>query len=203
MTTTTMPAPTTPDRAAVPRGGGGRFTKRKVGGVIVTVITWVLVFLFFFPVLWMLLNSFKSEAGAAAFPPQIVADFSFDRYAAVFERGMGLYLANSAAVSILSTVVVMGLAIPAAYALSVRPIGKWQDALFFFISTRFMPVAASIIPVFLLLQIGRRPGQPVVARRALSRDQPAAGDLDDAVVLRRGPAGRGRGRAGRRGVAVP
>ena len=46
----------------------------------------------------------------------------------------------------------MGLAIPAAYALSVRPIGKWQDALFFFISTKFMPVAASIIPVFLLLR---------------------------------------------------
>ncbi len=66
---------------------------------------------------------------------------------------MGLYLANSAAVSILSTVAVMALAIPAAYALSVRPIGKWQDALFFFISTKFMPVAASIIPVFLLLRV--------------------------------------------------
>ena len=65
---------------------------------------------------------------------------------------MGLYLLNSLFVSVLSTVAVMALAIPAAYALSVRPIGKWQDALFFFISTKFMPVAASIIPVFLLLR---------------------------------------------------
>ena len=55
-------------------------------------------------------------------------------------------------VSVLSTVVVMLLAIPAAYALSVRPIGRWQDGLFFFISTKFLPVAASIIPVFLLLR---------------------------------------------------
>ena len=46
----------------------------------------------------------------------------------------------------------MLLAIPAAYALSVRPIGRWQDGLFFFISTKFLPVAASIIPVFLLLR---------------------------------------------------
>ena len=46
----------------------------------------------------------------------------------------------------------MLLAIPAAYALSVRPIIRWQDGLFFFISTKFMPVAASIIPVFLLLR---------------------------------------------------
>lgn len=151
MSTATLPADTRPARST---GAGRRptITRRKVGGLIVTVITWVLVFLFFFPVLWMVLNSLKSEAGAAAFPPRIVADFGFDRYVQVFERGMGLYLANSAAVSILSTVVVMALAIPAAYALSVRPIGRWQDALFFFISTRFMPVAASIIPVFLLLR---------------------------------------------------
>ncbi|GAB3759931.1 carbohydrate ABC transporter permease [Microlunatus parietis] len=153
MATTTATAPRAAEpRAAVARGGS-RFTQRKVGGVIITGVTWVLVFLFFFPVLWMVLNSFKSEAGAAAFPPKIIADFSFDRYGQVFERGMGLYLANSAAVSILSTLVVMALAIPAAYALSVRPIGRWQDALFFFISTRFMPVAASIIPVFLLLRV--------------------------------------------------
>ena len=46
----------------------------------------------------------------------------------------------------------MLLAIPAAYALSVRPIGRWQDGLFFSISTKFLPVAASIIPVFLLLR---------------------------------------------------
>ena len=128
------------------------FTKRRVGGWLVTLITWIVVFLFFFPVLWMIITSFKSEGAAAAFPPSIIADFSFDRYAETFRRGMGLYLANSAALSILSTVVVMLLAIPAAYALSVRPIGRWQDALFFFISTRFMPVAAVIIPIFLLLR---------------------------------------------------
>lgn len=132
--------------------GSSKFTKRKVTGYLVTLLTWVIVFVFFFPVLWMILTSFKSEGAAASFPPQIISDPTLDRYAEVFRRGMGLYLANSAALSILSTVLVMGLAIPAAYALSVRPIGKWQDALFFFISTKFMPVAASIIPVFLLLR---------------------------------------------------
>lgn len=65
---------------------------------------------------------------------------------------MGLYLLNSAAVAVLSTVVVMALAIPAAYALSVRKVRRWTDALFFVISTRFMPFAAVIIPIFLLLR---------------------------------------------------
>lgn len=137
---------------AIRTGGSSKFTKRKVAGYFVTALTWVVVFLFFFPVLWMILTSFKSEGAAASYPPRIFADFTLERYAEVFERGMGLYLANSAVLSIFSTILVMGLAIPAAYALSVRPIGKWQDALFFFISTRFMPVAASIIPVFLMLR---------------------------------------------------
>jgi sorbitol/mannitol transport system permease protein len=135
------------------RTGPSPFTRRKVAGYLVTALTWVVTFVFFFPVLWMILTSFKSEGVAASFPPKIIPDWTLDRYADVFDRGMGLYLANSAAVSILSTVAVMALAIPAAYALSVRPIGRWRDALFFFISTKFMPIAASIIPIFLLLRV--------------------------------------------------
>ena len=153
-TTTTAPARSAPARAAQTRtGGSSKFTRRKIVGYLITLLTWFLVLLFFFPVLWMVITSFKTEGDAASFPPDFFFIPTLDRYAAVFERGMGLYLANSAAVSILSTVAVMMLAIPAAYALSVRPIGRWQDALFFFISTKFMPVAASIIPVFLLLRV--------------------------------------------------
>jgi polyol transport system permease protein len=142
----------TTESAQPERSGSSRFTRRKVTGYFVTLLTWVLVFLFFFPVLWMIVTSFKNEGQAASFPPEFFFTPTFDRYAAVFERGMGLYLLNSLFVAVLSTVVVMLLAIPAAYALSVRPIGRWQDGLFFFISTKFLPVAASIIPVFLLLR---------------------------------------------------
>jgi len=151
-TTTETRVQPTVAQAASTRSGSSMWTRRRVTGYLVTLLTWAIVFLFFFPILWMILTSFKSEGAAASFPPQIISDPTLDRYAEVFRRGMGLYLANSAALAILSTVAVMALAIPAAYALSVRPIGKWQDALFFFISTKFMPVAASIIPVFLLLR---------------------------------------------------
>jgi sorbitol/mannitol transport system permease protein len=147
-TTTSSAAPSSTVRS----GGSSKFTKRKVVGYLVTAVTWVLVFIFFFPVLWMLINSFKTEAAAAQFPPPFFFEPTLSNYVEVFRRNMGLHLLNSLFVSVLSTVAVMGLAIPAAYALSVRPIGKWQDALFFFISTKFMPVAASIIPVFLLLR---------------------------------------------------
>jgi polyol transport system permease protein len=49
-----------------------------------------------------------------------------------------------------STVVVLVLAIPAAYALAIRPVPKWRDVLFFFISTKFLPVVAAILPLWIL-----------------------------------------------------
>jgi sorbitol/mannitol transport system permease protein len=49
-----------------------------------------------------------------------------------------------------SVLIVLALAIPAAYALAIKPVAKWRDVLFFFISTKFLPVVASILPVWIL-----------------------------------------------------
>ena len=51
---------------------------------------------------------------------------------------------------IVSTIIVLLLAIPAAYALAIKPVAKWRDVLFFFISTKFLPVVASILPLWIL-----------------------------------------------------
>jgi sorbitol/mannitol transport system permease protein len=129
----------------------GKFV-RKVRGHVTTLVTWLLVVIFFFPVAWMVLTAFKPEKQAATSPPTFFADWTLDQFARVFDRDVMPYLVNSLTASLVSTVIVLALAIPAAYALSVRPIMRVKDALFFFISTRFMPVAASIIPVYLVLQ---------------------------------------------------
>ena len=42
------------------------------------------------------------------------------------------------------------LAIPAAYTLSIRPVPKWRDVLFFFISTKMLPIVGAIIPLFVI-----------------------------------------------------
>jgi sorbitol/mannitol transport system permease protein len=118
----------------------------------VTVFTWVVTLGFFFPVAWMVFTAFKTEAAAATSTPTIFTALSFDRFTEVLDRGFGVYLLNSLTASVMSTLIVLVLAIPAAYGLSIRPIIKSTDALFFFISTRFMPVAAAIIPIYLLLQ---------------------------------------------------
>jgi sorbitol/mannitol transport system permease protein len=59
---------------------------------------------------------------------------------------------NSLVVVVVSTVIVLLLALPAAYALAIRPIARWRDVLFFFISTKFLPIVASIFPIYVYAQ---------------------------------------------------
>ncbi|MEY4310113.1 MAG: hypothetical protein RLZ71_39 [Actinomycetota bacterium] len=125
---------------------------RKFKGSLITVGTWLLVLAFFFPVFWMFLNAFKSEADASSIPPKLFFEPTLESFGKLAERGMSTYMINSVVASLASTLLVLALAIPAAYALSIRPITKVQDALFFFISTRFMPAAASLLPLYMIFK---------------------------------------------------
>jgi sorbitol/mannitol transport system permease protein len=117
-------------------------------------LAWVVGLVFFFPVFWMVLNSFKSEQDANA-SPKLFFHPTLDRYHDVTQSVGGLLsfsdaFANSAVIVLSSVAIVLVLAIPAAYALAIRPVHKWRDVLFFVISTKFLPVVASILPVWIL-----------------------------------------------------
>jgi sorbitol/mannitol transport system permease protein len=47
---------------------------------------------------------------------------------------------------------VLFLAVPAAYALSIRPVRKWSDVMFFFLSTKMLPAVAGLLPIYLIAQ---------------------------------------------------
>jgi polyol transport system permease protein len=118
------------------------------------VLAWIVGLVFFFPVFWMVLNSFKTEQDANT-SPKLFFHPTLERYHDVTQSTTGLLsfgeaFANSAVVVLLSTAIVMALAIPAAYALAIHPVHKWRDVLFFFISTKFLPIVASILPIWIL-----------------------------------------------------
>ena len=117
-----------------------------------TVLAWLVGIVFFFPVLWMVLTSFKQERDAYTTTPNIIFKPTFDQYETVFSGGVGTALANSAIATIFSTLLVLVLGIPAAYALSIRPIKRYRDGLFFFISTKMLPIVAAIVPIFLAVR---------------------------------------------------
>src|SRR3979409_1066575 len=119
--------------------GESRWGNRAFGA-----LAWVLGLVFFFPVFWMVLNSFKSEQDANA-SPKLFFHPTLDRYHDVTQSVGGLLsfsdaFANSAVIVLSSVAIVLVLAIPAAYALAIRPVHKWRDVLFFVISNKFLPV---------------------------------------------------------------
>ncbi|MFI9080245.1 carbohydrate ABC transporter permease [Streptomyces sioyaensis] len=126
--------------------------RRRLGHSAWTTGAWLAAIVFFFPVLWMVLTAFKPESAAYTRTPHFVFSPTLAQFRAVFSRGIGPYLANSALASVISTVLALVMAAPAAYALSVRPVKKWRNALFFFIATKMLPVVAAIIPIYLAVR---------------------------------------------------
>src|SRR2546421_11020495 len=127
--------------------GERRWVNRSFG-----LLAWIVGLTFFFPVFWMVLNAFKREQEANT-SPKLFLHPTRDRYKAVTESAGGLLsfgeaFTNSAVVVLGSVTIVLLLAIPAAYALAIRPVHRWRDVLFFFISTKFLPIVASIFPIY-------------------------------------------------------
>jgi sorbitol/mannitol transport system permease protein len=119
------------------------------------IAAWVVGMLWIFPVGWTLLTSFKTEQDASA--QTLHNGLTFARYSDVSHSTTGTLslsaaFTNSLVVVVVSTVIVMLLALPAAYALAIRPVPKWRDVLFFFISTKFLPIVASIFPIYVYAQ---------------------------------------------------
>jgi sorbitol/mannitol transport system permease protein len=130
--------------------------KRQRRGTGLTFLAWAVGLLFVLPVLWMVWLSFHNESDAASNPPKFTAPLSLQGYKEFFGVGGGATpwpeLFNSLTASLVSTLLVLVLAIPAAYALAIKPVRKWTDVMFFFLSTKMLPVVAGLLPVYLIAQ---------------------------------------------------
>ena len=114
-----------------------------------TVLAWAVAIVFFIPVLWMVLTAFKPESAAETWPPKFIFTPTLSEFRLAV-TGMGPFLTHSIIATVGSTILVLLLAVPAAYALSVRPIKHWRDGLFFFISTKMLPIVAAIGPLYVI-----------------------------------------------------
>jgi len=125
--------------------------ERRAVVVGLGVLAWIVALLWIFPFGWTVLTSFKTEQDAAA--QTLHNGLGFGRYSDVSHSVTGTLslqtaFMNSFVVVLVSTLIVLLLALPAAYALAIRPVHKWRDVLFFFISTKFLPIVASIFPIY-------------------------------------------------------
>jgi sorbitol/mannitol transport system permease protein len=126
-------------------------TSRKT---VVTVAAWTIAFLIFFPILWTVLTSFKSEGDAIASPPKFLFfDWTLENYRTVQERSnYFLHFWNSVVISVGSTIVALIIAIPAAWAMAFVPGKKTKDLMMWMLSTKMMPAVGVLVPMYLIFR---------------------------------------------------
>ncbi|PZQ95896.1 MAG: sugar ABC transporter permease [Cereibacter sphaeroides] len=122
--------------------------------VLTTIAAWFVALLIFFPVLWMVITSFKTEASAVASPPVLfTADWTLGNYAEVWARSdYPRFFWNSVVISIGSTLLGLAIAIPAAWSMAFVPGKRTKDLLMWMLSTKMMPAVAVMIPLYLVFQ---------------------------------------------------
>ena len=130
----------------------GMEATRGRSNILWSVLTYLLVFFLVFPVLWMVITGFKTEIAAINIPPTLIFQPTLDQFLIAFNGGFSAYFVNSVLASLVSTAIALVLGIPAAYAMVFQmPKKSSDDMLFFVLSTRFMPFAAILVPLYVIV----------------------------------------------------
>lgn len=121
-------------------------------------------FVYFFPVLWIILTAFKSYSDALAIPPVWFFTPTLENFVQVFSRaysvgaeavdtGFDRFFFNSIFIAGSSVLIALVVGTLAAYGFSRFALKGNDTYLFIILTTRMMPAIVVIIPIFLMFQI--------------------------------------------------
>lgn len=116
------------------------------------VLGWSVALVIFFPIFWMVLTGFKTEAEAIA-EPSLIFSPTLDSYAEVQSRaGYAKFAINSVVVAFGSTLLALVIAIPAAYSMAFLPTRRTKGTLLWMLSTKMLPPVGVLVPIYLLFR---------------------------------------------------
>jgi multiple sugar transport system permease protein len=165
--TATTPASSLPSEERVPMferlgfrrasGIGEAGWGRTLGAAIVSII-------YFFPVFWIMLTSFKTYNDALAVPAKFFFTPTLENFLGVFSRpysvggqaqdtGFALYFFNSIFIAGASVGLALVVGTLAAFGFSRYPLKGNDTYLFIILTTRMMPAIVVIIPIFLMFRV--------------------------------------------------
>jgi multiple sugar transport system permease protein len=124
----------------------------------------IVSFIYFFPVLWIVLTAFKTHLDALAVPPVWFFTPTLENFVQVFSRsyssgaeamdtGFAGFFFNSIFIAGMSVLIALVIGTLAAYGFSRFPLKGNDTYLFIILSTRMMPAIVVIIPIFLMFQV--------------------------------------------------
>jgi len=119
---------------------------------IVTVAAWFVAFLIFFPILYTIITSFKSETEAIA-GFNMIPSGTIESYAEVQSQyNYFKPFMNSVMLSLGSTLLALLIAVPAAWSMAFSPTRRTKDILMWMLSTKMMPAVAVLFPMYLIFR---------------------------------------------------
>ena len=120
-----------------------------------TALAGTLAFLMFFPILWIIILSFKAEEDAIRTPLEVLfnSGWTMDNFSTVQARSDYFkHFSNSMIISIGSTLLGLVIAIPAAWAMAFVPAKRTKDVLMWMLSTKMMPPVGVLVPIYLIFR---------------------------------------------------
>ena len=118
-----------------------------------TVVAWLVTLVLFFPLGWLILTAFKTELQAIEVPPLFIWTPTLENFHEVQERSdYLLYAKNSLVTSVVSTLLGLAIAAPAAYSMAFFRTKRTRDILLWMLSTKMMPAVGALVPIYVLAQ---------------------------------------------------
>lgn len=127
---------------------------KPVRSALLVVVSVAFIVAWVFPIVWSVLNSFKTEQDILAYPPKFIFEPTLAAYQQVLFGAQSILpnVWSSIVISVGTTVLTMLLAIPAAYALARLKVPGKRSAGFYVLATQMLPPVGIIIPYFLVLR---------------------------------------------------
>jgi multiple sugar transport system permease protein len=128
--------------------------KVRVADVAMNALAVIVAVLTLFPLVWMVSVSLMNSGEAAQFPPPLwPAAPTLEHYRTLFEaQGVGRYLANSAILALLATLLALVITVPAGYAFAKLRFTGRDRLLQLLLAALVVPGQIGTLPLFLLLQ---------------------------------------------------
>jgi len=122
--------------------------------LIYTFLAWTISGLIFFPILWTLITSFKTEAEAISSSPSLfMFDWTLENYGDVLSRSPYFnHFWNSIVISIGSSLLGLLIAIPAAWSMAFVQTKRTKNLLMWMLSTKMLPPVGVLIPIYLVFR---------------------------------------------------
>ena len=119
---------------------------------VVSIFAWAIALLIFFPILYTVITSFKSETEAVQ-GFNLIPSGTIESYIEVqTQKDYFKPFMNSVIISVGSTLLALLVAVPAAWSMAFSPTRRTKDILMWMLSTKMMPAVAVLVPIYLIFR---------------------------------------------------